>query len=70
MTNIEEDTSTEWNEVDTDKPVEDKEDTVEFETDGAYIEQSFTVQGNSTYQIFTLGKSANAGTSNFDITLS
>jgi hypothetical protein len=33
MTNIEEDTSTGWNEVDTDKPVEDKEDTVEFETD-------------------------------------
>ncbi len=43
---------------------------VEFETDGAYIEQSFTVQGNSTYQIFTLGKSANAGSSNFDITIS
>jgi hypothetical protein len=43
---------------------------VEFETDGAYIEQSFTVQGNSTYQIYTLGKSANAGNSNFDITIS
>ena len=43
---------------------------VEFETDGAYIEQSFTVQGNSTYQIYTLGKSANAGSSNFDITIS
>ena len=33
MTNIEEDKSTGWNEVDTDKPVEDKEDKVEFETD-------------------------------------
>ena len=33
MATIKEDTSTEWNEVDTDKPVEDKEDTVEFETD-------------------------------------
>ena len=43
---------------------------VEFETDGAYIEQSFTVKGNSTYQIYTLGKSANAGNSNFDITIS
>jgi len=43
---------------------------VEFETDGAYIEQSFTVQGNSTYQIYTSGKSANAGNSNFDITIS
>ena len=43
---------------------------VEFETDGAYVEQSFTVQGNSTYQIITLGKSANAGSSNFDITIS
>jgi hypothetical protein len=29
---------------------------VEFETDGAYIEQSFTVQGNSTYEINLLGK--------------
>ena len=43
---------------------------VEFETDGAYIEQSFTVKGNSTYQIYTSGKSANAGNSNFDITIS
>ena len=36
MTNIEEDTSTGWNEVDTDKPEEDKvdtEDTAEFETE-------------------------------------
>jgi len=33
MTNIEKDTSTEWNEVDTDRPVEDKKDTVDFETD-------------------------------------
>ena len=33
MATIKEDTSTEWNEVDTDKPVEDKEDTVEFEAD-------------------------------------
>ena len=29
---------------------------VQFESDGAYIEQSFTVQGNSTYQIYTSGK--------------
>jgi len=43
---------------------------VEFETDRAYIEQSFTVQGNSTYQISTLGKSSNAGNGNFDITIS
>ena len=33
MATIKEDTSTEWNEVDTDTPVEDKEDTVEFEAD-------------------------------------
>jgi hypothetical protein len=43
---------------------------VEFETDGAYIEQSFTVQGNSTYQISTLGKSSNVGLGNFDIEIS
>ncbi len=43
---------------------------VELETDGAYVEQSFTVQGNSTYQLYTLGKSGNAGNSNFDITIS
>ena len=43
---------------------------VEFETDRAYIEQSFTVQGNSTYQISTLGKSSNAGNGSFDITIS
>ena len=43
---------------------------VQFEIDGAYIEQSFTVKGNSTYQIYTSGKSANAGNSNFDITIS
>ena len=43
---------------------------VQFESDGAYIEQSFTVQGNSTYQIYTLGKSTSASTSNFDITIS
>ena len=43
---------------------------VQFESDGAYIEQSFTVKGNSTYQIYTSGKSANAGNSNFDITIS
>jgi hypothetical protein len=43
---------------------------VQFESNGAYIEQSFTVKGNSTYQIYTSGKSANAGNSNFDITIS
>jgi hypothetical protein len=43
---------------------------VEFETDGAYIEQSFTVQGNSTYQISSLGKSSNVGDGNFNITIS
>jgi len=42
----------------------------EFRSDGAYIEQSFTVQGNSTYQISTLGKSSNAGNGSFDITIS
>ena len=43
---------------------------VQFETDGAYVEQSFTVQGNSTYQISTLGKSSNPGNGSFDITIS
>ena len=32
---------------------------VEFKSDGAYIEQSFTVKGNSTYQIRVLGKTSN-----------
>lgn len=43
---------------------------VQFESDGAYIEQSFTVKGNSTYQISTLGKSSNTGDGNYDITIS
>jgi len=42
----------------------------EFRSDGAYIEQSFTVQGNSTYQISTLGKSSSTGEGNYDITIS
>ena len=42
---------------------------VQFETDGAYIEQSFTVQGNSTYQIYTSGKSTSPSTGNLDITI-
>ena len=32
---------------------------VQFRTDGAYIEQSFTVKGNSTYQISVLAKTSN-----------
>lgn len=43
---------------------------VQFESDGAYIEQSFTVKGNSTYQISTLGKSSSPGEGNYDITIS
>jgi len=43
---------------------------VQFETDGAYVEQSFTVKGNSTYQISTLGKASNPGNGNIDITIS
>jgi hypothetical protein len=43
---------------------------VQFESDGAYIEQSFTVQGNSTYQIYTSGKSTSPSTGNLDITIS
>jgi len=42
----------------------------EFRSDGAYIEQSFTVQGNSTYQISSIGKSSNVGDGNFNITIS
>ena len=42
----------------------------EFRSDGAYIEQSFTVQGNSTYQISSLGKSSNVGDGNYDIEIS
>ena len=43
---------------------------VSFDTDGATIEQSFTVQGNSTYQVSTLGKASNPGSGNIDITIS
>ncbi|MBC8428564.1 hypothetical protein H8D04_01635 [bacterium] len=43
---------------------------VQFESNGAYIEQSFTVKGNSTYQISTLGKSSSPGEGNYDITIS
>ena len=42
----------------------------EFRSDGAYIEQSFTVQGNSTYQISTLGKTSSGGDGNYDIEIS
>ena len=42
----------------------------EFRSDGAYIEQSFTVQGNSTYQVSSIGKSSNVGDGNFNITIS
>jgi hypothetical protein len=42
----------------------------EFRSDGAYIEQSFLVKGNSTYQISSLGKSSNVGDGNFNITIS
>ena len=42
----------------------------EFRSDGAYVEQSFTAQGNSTYQISTLGKSSDIGDGNFDISVS
>ena len=43
---------------------------VQFESDGAYVEQSFTAKGNSTYQISTLGKASDAGAANFDISVS
>ena len=42
----------------------------EFRSDGAYIEQSFTVKGNSTYQISTLGKTSSGGDGNYDIEIS
>jgi hypothetical protein len=42
---------------------------VQFESDGAYVEQSFTAQGNSTYQLSSLGKSSNQN-GNFDISVS
>ncbi len=43
---------------------------VQFESDGAYIEQTFSALGNSTYQISTLGKSSDPGNGNFDISVS
>ena len=43
---------------------------VEFRSDGAYIEQSFTVKGNSTYQIRSLGKTSSGGNGNYDIEIS
>jgi hypothetical protein len=43
---------------------------VEFRSNGAYIEQSFTVQGNSTYQIRSLGKTSSGGDGNYDIEIS
>jgi hypothetical protein len=42
---------------------------VQFESDGAYVEQSFTAKGNSTYQLSSLGKSSNHNGS-FDISVS
>jgi len=43
---------------------------VQFGSNGAYIEQSFTVKGNSTYQISALVKSSNGGDGNIDLYIS
>jgi len=43
---------------------------VKFNTQGSYISQSFTVQGNSTYQIRALASSSNAGEGTLDMEIS
>jgi len=43
---------------------------VQFETDGAYVEQSFTVKGNSTYEISVLSKSSNSAHGTIDVYIS
>ena len=43
---------------------------VQFESDGAYVEQTFTVKGNSTYQISASIYSSNPGTSNINAQVS
>ncbi len=43
---------------------------VQFRTDGAYIEQSFTVKGNSTYQISALATTSNGTDGQINLYLS
>jgi hypothetical protein len=43
---------------------------VKFKTDGAYVEQSFTVKGNSVYQLSASVYTSNAGTSNLNAYIS
>lgn len=43
---------------------------VQFESNGAYIEQSFTVKGNSTYQISVLAKTSNGTDGQINVYLS
>ena len=43
---------------------------VQFESDGAYVEQSFTVKGNSTYQISVLAKTSNGTDGQINVYLS
>jgi hypothetical protein len=43
---------------------------VKFKSDGAYVEQSFTVKGNSTYQITASINTSNLGTSNLNAYIS
>jgi hypothetical protein len=43
---------------------------VQFETDGAYVEQSFTVKGNSTYELSVLSKSSNSAYGTIDVYIS
>jgi len=48
----------------------DSGNAVKFKTDGAYVEQSFTVKGNSTYQLSASVYTSNAGTSNLNAYIS
>ena len=43
---------------------------VKFKTDGAYVEQSFTVKGNSVYQLSASVYTSNPGTSNINAYIS
>jgi hypothetical protein len=43
---------------------------VQFESNGAYVEQSFTVKGNSTYELSVLSKSSNAAYGTIDVYIS
>ena len=43
---------------------------VQFESNGAYVEQSFTVKGNSTYELSVLSKSSNSAYGTIDVYIS